>query len=129
MSVLLPSSTEPIAAIRRTSISEVPKALAVLHRGVRVGIVHARRAPLAAPGLGELRDDRGGIRGARPHGGRARHVADRAEPDALARYRSGRGDERVDRNEHSRRLEDVALVAEVDLRKVEVLALDVLPHV
>src|SRR5437870_4399779 len=92
MSVLLPSSTDPAVAKRRSSVigslrsslrcaarsSEVALALAVLHGGLGELVVGARGTPLGDPAGGHLGDDLldgGGGRLDRPG---ARCVADRA---------------------------------------------------
>src|SRR5216683_53731 len=111
--------------------SEIPLALAQLHRRIRRLVVHARGTPLGDGRAGGLGDDlvqRVGIGGDRA---RAGDVADGAEAHAphdhgLARSRRrelGRGDEQPAALDH------IALVGEIDARHGERLARDVLPDV
>src|SRR5690606_31419392 len=119
----------PVSTI--SPISEVPFALAVFHRRLGEAVVGARRAALGDARRRDLLDhlvDRGGPAA---HRARARHVADRAEADGLLEDRlAGQHLEaRRRRVEHPVALEPRALAREVELRDLDLLLADVLPHV
>src|SRR4051794_28175288 len=141
-SVDLPSSTEPAVANRSSVVAEssstvivvmleVPLALAVFHRGLGELVVGPGGAPLGEPGRGDLGDDllqghRVGVDGAG-----AGHVADGAVAhlpllDRLAVLGPA---PLAGGQPHPAALEHLTLVREVDLRQLDVLAGDVLPHV
>src|SRR3954447_6745915 len=131
MRVDLPSSTDPQVTSRRRSVLEVTDTLAVLHGRLADTVVRARLAALRDTGRCDLADDLVDCLRVRDHAAGARHVADRPEAH-------GRGerilalhalDEVGARIEHPVAAKDLAFVCEVDLRKLELLALDVLPHI
>src|SRR4029079_14181591 len=110
---------------------EVALLLAVLHGGLGRAIVGARLAALGDVRRRDLGDDVLEGRGGGPYRARAAHVADRA-------VAHGRGerllilhqlDELADRVEHPVAREPLALVGHVDVRQLELLGRDVLPHV
>src|SRR3954449_4667668 len=135
MSVDLPSSTEPHVTRRRSSAcwacSEIADTLAVLHRSLGEAVVGPRLAALGHSRRRDLVDDLGdGCRVGHDAAG-ARHVADGAEADARAEglLAVHTLDVLARRIQHPVAPEHLALVREVDLRQLEILARDVLPHV
>src|SRR3954447_6319950 len=135
MSVDLPSSTEPHVTRRRSSAccacSEIADTFPVLHRSFREAVVGPRLAALGHTGRRDLVDDLSDRRSIGHDAAGAGHVADSAEPntrregllilhalDVVAR-----------RIQHPIAAEHLALMREVDLRQLETLARDVLPHV
>src|SRR5215210_1135848 len=143
ISVDLPSSTEPAVATRSISGSsrgcrdpregplEVPDSLAVFHGGFGDAVVGARLAALGHARGGDLGDDVLERGGARAHGARAAHVADRTVADPLGeRLLAVHAlDEVADRVEHPVTLEHLALVGHVEAGDLELLGEDVLPDV
>src|SRR6476620_1943549 len=135
MRVDLPSSTEPAVTRRSSSVSrnslEVANALPVLHRGLGDAVVRAGLAALGDARRRNLGDDRIDRPGLADDAAGARHVADGAEANGRGERLLVREalDEIGDGVEHAVALEHLALVREVDLRQLEVLARDVLPHV
>src|SRR6188472_1205036 len=133
----LPSSTEPHVTRRRSSVPsavnglEVADTLPVLHRGLREAVVGARLAPLRDPRRRDLADDLVNRRCARTDTAGAGHVAHGAEADGLRERLLVRIslDELRGRVEHPVPLEHLTLVREINRRKLEPLAGDVLPHV
>src|SRR6185312_4221560 len=135
----LPSSTEPHVTRRRSSVPsamnglvlEVADTLPVLHRGLREAVIGARLAPLGDPRRRDLADDLVDRRCVRADTAGARHVAYGAEADEVGERLLVRIalDELRGRIEHPVPLEHLSLVREVDLRELEPLASDVLPHV
>src|SRR5918994_1220177 len=145
ISVDLPSSTEPAVATRSISGSfrgsgcrdprggplEVPDSLSIFHGRLARAVVGARLTALGHARGGDLGHDVLERGGARAHGARAGHVADRAVADPL-----GEGllpvhalDEVADRVEHPVALEHIPLVGDVEARDLELLGEDVLPDV
>src|SRR5829696_9192146 len=121
ISVDLPSSTEPAVATRSISGScrdpregplEVPDSLSIFHGRLGCAVVGARLAALGHARGGDLGDDVLERGGARAHGARAGHVADRAVADPLGeRLLAVHAlDEVADRVEHPVALEHLALV-------------------
>src|SRR5215213_7650286 len=134
--VLLPSSTEPAVASRRSSIRwraplEIAFLLAVLHGRLREEVVGPGGTPLGDAGGGHLGDDLGHGHGRRLHCAGAVHVTDGPVPHGgLVGSLAGLGlDPLAHRQEHGVALDHLTAVGEVHLRHFELLALDVLPHV
>src|SRR3954468_18247221 len=132
ISVDLPSSTEPaVASLRLVVLSEIAGNLAILHRGLGDAVVGTRLAAFGDAGPGDLVDDVGQRDRGRLDRARAAHVADRAVAHERAEdVLLGQALDVVGgRVEHAVAAEDLALVGEVDVRDLELLAHDVLPHV
>src|SRR5580692_11594561 len=151
MSVLLPSSTDPMVAKRRRSMVSAPTsappaggepgrvvmglevalALAVLHRRLREAVVGPGGPPLRDARTGDLADDLLHGVGARAHRARAGGVAHGAEAHGLLADLLGttRGDPLAQGQQHAVALDHLALVRVVDRRQLDALAPDVLPDV
>src|SRR3974390_1165082 len=151
MSVLLPSSTEPIVANRRRSMVstpipappaggepgnvvialEVALALAVLHCGLGEPVVGPRGAALRDARRGHLADDLVHRVGVGADGAGASRVTDGAEPDGLladvlaVAWRHPL----AQREQHAVPLDDLPLVRVVDGRELDLFPADVLPDV
>src|SRR6187402_3947683 len=142
INVDLPSSTEPHATSRRSSVDsaagprsaaslEVPDTLPVLHRRLAHLVVGPRLAPLGDPRRRDLAHDGVDRSCSGAHAAGAAHVAHGAEPHVLLeRVLVGVAlDELRRRVQHPVSLEHLAPVREVDRRQLEPLARHVLPDV
>src|SRR4051812_19637516 len=131
----LPSSTDPAVTSRSSSVSrrflEVANALPIFHRCFRDAVVCTCLAPFRHPRRRDLADHGVDRCGVTQHAPCAGHIAHGPETN-------GRGEgllvrvalhEARDGVEHAVAPEHLAVVGEVDLRQLEVLARDVLPHV
>src|ERR1700722_1518868 len=150
MSVLLPSSTDPMVAKRRRSMVSAPSsapaggapgrvvmgleisfALAVLHCRLREAVVGPGGAAFGDSGTGDLADDlldRVGTRAHRPGAGGVTH---RAEAHGLLAdlFGSLRAHPLAEGEQHAVAFDDLALVRVVDRRQLDPLPPDVLPDV
>src|SRR3984957_16100179 len=133
ISVLLPSSTDPAVVKRSRSsvILEIPCLLAVLHRRLRDAVIGACLAPLGDARRRDLQHDLLQRRRPRAHAARAAHVAHRAVAHRLVEHRLALDQLRALAPcvQHVVALEHRALVREVDRRDLQLLLVDVLPHV
>src|SRR5690606_32717039 len=122
-----PSRRSP--AVAKKSRSEIPLALAVLHRGFGQPVVGPGRPTLGQAGRGHLRDDVLDGGGTGFHGAGARAVADRAVAHHLADdlLAVPRPAPRTRGQPHAVAAKHLALVRVIDGRQLDVLPGDVVP--